>query len=232
MTAVSNVALVGLSAVMVSILALGAAQLSGRRLGAMLAIALAAWLALTGVLVSTGPLAERWPLLPLTAFLTFLLLSQTSAARELLAKIPQSWPIAAQTFRIGVELVFFVLHADGRAPAQITFEGHNFDILVGLSAPVMAWLVARGRASPKLVLGWNAVGLALLVNAIRVVATSAPGPLHGDWPGQPFVAIASWPVIWVPAFLVPLAASLHVLSVRQTLARLRRSTDISLALRD
>jgi hypothetical protein len=102
---------------------------------------------------------------------------------------------------------------------QVTFEGRNFDILVGLTAPVAAWLVARRLASPAAVLCWNLAGLAVLANTIGTVATSVPGPLHLAWPGEPFTALAEWPLVWLPAFLAPLAVLLHIFSLRQTLLR-------------
>lgn len=109
----------------------------------------------------------------------------------------------------------------GRAPIQITFEGRNFDVLVGLSAPLVAWLVARRRIGPKGAIAWNAVGLSVLANTVGTVATSTPGPLHLNWPGAPLTAITSWPIIWLPAFLMPLAVFLHVVSLRQNIDRAR-----------
>jgi hypothetical protein len=61
--------------------------------------------------------------------------------------------------------------------------------------------------------------LAMLLSAIGTVATSTPGPLHLNWPGEQFTAIAAWPVIWIPALLAPIGISLHVVSIRQALAR-------------
>ena len=84
--------------------------------------------------------------------------------------------MALQTFRVAVELAFWRLHADGLAPAQVTFEGRNFDALVGLTAPVVAAGIAAGRVGRGGTIVWNLLGLTLLVNAIGTVATSAPGP--------------------------------------------------------
>ena len=106
----------------------------------------------------------------------------------------------------------------GSPPVQVTFEGRNFDALVGLAAPAVAAGIASGRIGPRLAIAWNLSGLALLVNAIGTVATSAPGPLHRDWPGEPFVAIAAWPVVWIPAPLAPTGIFLHVVSLRQAIA--------------
>jgi hypothetical protein len=105
-------------------------------------------------------------------------------------------------------------------PVQITFEGRNFDVGIGASALLVAALVARHRLSPPWLLAWNAAGLAMLVNVIGTVATSIPGPLHLPWPGEPLTAIATWPMVWLPAFLAPFAVFLHLVSIRQTVARL------------
>ncbi|MES1176946.1 MAG: hypothetical protein ABUL62_21675 [Myxococcales bacterium] len=198
---------------------------SGAALKTMLALSvwlgLVSFLAVRGVLSNWTALPPRWPLLPLTAFITIWFLMRSPAATRILTSIPAAWLIATQCFRIGVELSLYALHAAGRAPVQITFEGRNFDILVGLSAPLMAWLLATGRLGEKAALAWNVLGLAILANTVATVATSAPGPLHHAWPGAPLTAIASWPTVWLPAFLMPLAVFLHVASLRQNVRALR-----------
>ncbi|MCY1039997.1 hypothetical protein OV208_01600 [Corallococcus sp. bb12-1] len=226
----ADAAMVGLTLGMVTLMGVGVARgarRSGReassamRLGLAVISGLMLWLGATALLASTGVLSDwsalppRWPLLPPSAILALLVLGQTPFAKTLLANTPRHWPIAAQSFRIGVEFIIFAWHQDGRAPTQITFEGRNFDILVGLTAPLVAWLVATNRVTPKFALRWNVLGLAVLANTIATVATSAPGPLHLDWPGEPFTAIATWPAIWLPALLAPLAVFLHVASIRQ-----------------
>jgi hypothetical protein len=191
--------------------------------------ALAAWLILTAWLATTGVLSDwaaRPPRLPLVvagALALGLVLQRTAAFRALLGSTSIYWPIGLQIFRFAVETILFALHRTGRAPVQVTFEGRNFDILVGLTAPIVAWSVARGRASPWLVVGWNALGLGVLVNTMAVVATSTPGPLF-LWPGAPFTELMRWPLVWLPAFLAPLAVMLHVASLQQTVSLLRSST--------
>ena len=128
--------------------------------------------------------------------------------------------MALQAFRVVVELAFWRLHWEGVVPVQMTFEGRNFDVLVGLTAPVVAAGIAAGRVGPRATIAWNLFGLAMLVNAIGTAATSAPGPLHLGWPGEPFTAIAAWPVIWIPALLAPVGIFLHVVSIRQSFGRL------------
>jgi hypothetical protein len=229
----TDVLLTGTTAGVVTLVALGlagAARRAGLAHPRFLAVSVAAglivWLgamatlAQSGVLSNWASLPPKWPLLPLIALGTFVLLGQTFTFRRLLAEIPSWQPVALQTFRVGVELAFWRLSLQGIAPVQVTFEGRNFDGLVGLTAPVLAAGIALGWFGPRLTIAWNLFGLAMLANAIATVATSTPGPLHLNWPGEPFTTIATWPVIWIPGLLAPVGIFLHFVSIRQAFARI------------
>jgi hypothetical protein len=227
----STVALLtGTTAVVVALVTLGITDAARRAglpkthaasvaAGSCLWLGAAAALAQSGVLADWTALPPRWPLLPLTALGMSVLFGLTKTYRRLLAELPAWQPVALQTFRLAVEFAFWRLHMEGVAPLQVTFEGRNFDALVGLTAPVVAAGIAFGWLGPRITIAWNLFGLAMLVNAIGTVATSTPGPLHLNWPGEPFTAIAAWPVIWIPALLAPIGISLHVASIGQALAR-------------
>jgi hypothetical protein len=231
----TTVLLTGTTAGVVALVTFGLAQAARRAglphpqtLAASVAFGMIAWLAATAELAQSGflsawtSLPPRWPLLPLAALVTFVLIGQTRAFRRLLAEVPSCQPVILQTFRAGVELAFWRLSMEGIAPVQVTFEGRNFDGLVGLTAPVVAAGIAFDWIGPRMTIAWNLFGLAMLANAIGTVATSTPGPLHLNWPGEPFTAIANWPVIWIPALLAPAGIFLHVVSIRQSLARISR----------
>jgi hypothetical protein len=222
--------LIGTTAGVVTFITIGiarAARRAGlpRTLAASVAVGMIVWLGVTAALAQSGVLGvwtalpPWWPLLPLTALVTLVLLSLTSTFRRLLAEIPPWQPVALQAFRVGVELAFWRLHAEGVAPIQVTFEGRNFDALVGLTAPVIAAGIAFGWFGPRVTIAWNLFGLAMLANAIGTVATSAPGQIHLNWPGEPFAAISSWPVIWIPALLAPVGIFLHIVSIRRSFTR-------------
>jgi hypothetical protein len=182
-----------------------------------------AWLAAVALAARAGLLEGAAPprvfALPLITLVTMFVVTRTATARALFAATPMQLVIGLQAFRIAVELTLFALYRSGRAPVQITFEGRNFDVVVGLLAPVMAWLVSRDRLSPTAIVAWNVFGLGVLLNTIGTVVTSVPGPLHLDWPGAPLTELTTWPLVWLPGFLAPLAISLHVASIRQALAR-------------
>lgn len=234
-----DIALVVLVATMTAALVAGVVAVARRaglphraapRMGAAVAVAIAAWLAVTAGLAAAGWLA-RWnaapprvAFLPVTILATMLVLSRTRRFGTLLAALPRSWPIALQTFRVPVELLLWLLYLAGRIPERMTFAGWNFDVLVGLSAPLVAWMVSRGRVPRAGILAWNVAGLALLANIVTIAVRSAPGPANAGWGGVPNTVIVEVPFVWLPAFLVPLAAFGHVVSLRQVVRSAPRST--------
>ncbi|MBK6696603.1 MAG: hypothetical protein IPG50_31100 [Myxococcales bacterium] len=189
---------------------------------------MALWLAVTAAVASTGFFTAwdarppRLVFAPLTALFLVVVASRTEAFRRALRGAPLTWPVLLHTMRVPIELGLWALCVAGELPKQMTFEGRNFDVLVGLTAPLVALLVARGTWGARALLAWNLASLALLVNIVAIAITSIPGPLHLDWPGVPNTIVARWPFVWLPAFFVPLAVFGHVISLRQ-LAALRRA---------
>lgn len=133
-------------------------------------------------------------------------LARTPPLRRALDAAPLWKWVALQSFRLPLELLLHALFAAGLVPRQMTWEGQNFDVLVGLSAPALAWLVFRQRAPRWLLIGWNVASSGLLINVVRIAVTSFPGPLHASWGSDPFTLVADAPWVFLPGFLVPLAA--------------------------
>ncbi|HET7874326.1 MAG TPA: hypothetical protein VFN71_02275 [Methylomirabilota bacterium] len=198
---------------------------AGAATAATLAV-LAAWLAVTAVLARRGFFLafDRLPprillaVVPPVAVLLYLACSR--ASDRLVAAIPPAWLIYPQAFRIVVEFVLWRLVTTGVAPEIMTFHGRNFDILVGLSAPVIAYFCFTRRLWPtQVALWWNVAGILILLNTVIHAQLAAPTPFQVFHTQPPNVFIAYYPYIWLPAFLVPLAWLLHALSIRQLLAR-------------
>jgi hypothetical protein len=225
---VAVIGMAALVALMVALLGVGVAKStalagdpeSANRRGIWVIFALQIWLGLVAVLAFRGVFSDwsarppRLALFTLAAFLMIVLINRTKTLNQLIASTPRHWLIAAQTFRVAVELVLFAFYVDGHVPLQLTFEGRNVDILAGLTAPIVAWLVARHRVKLVAVI-WNVLGIAVLLNTIVVFQTSLPGPLYAHWPGAPLTSAGEWPLVWLPTFLAPLAIFLHVVSFRQ-----------------
>jgi hypothetical protein len=81
-------------------------------------------------------------------------------------------------------------------------------------------LMRRQAAIPRgLLLLWNVLGVADLVTAVFLGATSSPGPIQLFHAEQNSAAMASLPWILIPCFLVPAFLFLHLC----TLYRLRKT---------
>lgn len=182
---------------------------------------MALWVALALALAGAGVLRQFAvkppPLLLLVAGAVALLAWATTrpVATRLLRHTPRAWPVALQTLRVPIELMLFGLYTAGRMPLHLTLEGRNVDVLVGLSAPVVAWLVHSGRLGARALAVWNVASLACLANIVGMSITTMPGPLQRPWPGVSNVVVTEAPFVLLPALLVPVALFGHVLSLRQ-----------------
>lgn len=178
------------------------------------------WLALTGIAGWFGLVGDfhRVPPPMLGLLLASVVLAAVAAwsasGTRLLAKAGIVWLIGMQAFRILVEMFLDWGHRVDLVPIQMTFEGRNWDIVSGLSAAGVAWLASRKQAPRWLILAWNCVGVALLLNIVAIAILSVPTPLrrfHNE-PANTFIAY--FPYIWLPAFLVQLALFGHLLVFR------------------
>ena len=190
------------------------------------AAVIAAWLGFSALLAESAWLADfdaRPPHFFLFATPTFaatIALAFSPLGARLCARVGTAALIGFQVFRVPVEWVLFALHRDGTAPVQMTFEGWNFDVLTGLSAPLVAWLAARGSIGRRGLLAWNCAGLALLANIVSIAILSTPTPLRAFWNEPANTFVTHWPWVWLPGFLVPAALCGHLLAFRK-LARMR-----------
>jgi hypothetical protein len=205
-------------------LALAIFYLAARRSGRALAVVLA-WLLVQSALSSSGFYAVTTTLPSRLAFALgpplLLLLSclATARGRAFLASLRLDWLTLLHVVRLPVELGLYGLFRHGAVPRIMTFAGGNWDILMGLSAPLVYWLVRRQHAGHWALLAWNALGLGLLFHIVRVAVLAAPSPVQRLAFEQPNVALLHFPFGWLPAVLVPLVLLAHVAALWQLLAR-------------
>ena len=185
-----------------------------------LGVGVLAWLAVTGLAGWLGLVRDfqRVPppmfLLLLAAVVLTVLTAFSKVGSRLVAEAGIVWLVGMQAFRIAVEIFLDWGHRVNLVPVQMTFEGRNWDIVSGVSAAVVAWLAAKGRAPRWLILLWNCVGLALLLNIVVIAILSMPTPLrhfHNE-PANSFIGY--FPYIWLPTFLVQVALFGHLLVFR------------------
>jgi hypothetical protein len=136
--------------------------------------------------------------------------------------LPIAWLVAAQSFRLPLEIVMHQAAREGVMPVEMSFTGYNFDIVTGASALVVAWLEYKGRASDTLVFAWNVMGSVLLAVVVTVAVLASPMiRAFGDEPTHVNSFVGHFPFVWLGAVLVPSAAFGHVVIFRALKMRAR-----------
>ena len=208
------------------LLVLSVGRYLGASAGRVAFAGLGGWLVYVGTLSALGvvrnpalkPPGVLYIVIPVIAFVA-LFAVRSKRGGAVAAALPIWLLIGAQVFRVGVELGLHQLWQMGLVPKLMTYEGGNVDIFIGLSAPLVAWLVHSGIVGRRAAIGWNVLGLLALVNVIARSALTAPGPLHLIHSEVPNLAIGTFPYIFIAAFFAPLAVLLHVLSIRHLRSR-------------
>ena len=201
-------------------LIVGAVQGELTRRNARVGSTFFAWLAITGVLGYTAKLhdfSQRPPRIMALIAVSFVAVyfgSYFFAARKLIENPGLAWLIGLQVFRVAVEIFLYLGYRAGFVPVQMTLEGRNWDVLTGLTALPMAWLVAKQKAPRWLIYAWNVMGLTLLLNVMVIAALSMPTALRHfqNEPANTFVTY--FPYVWLPTYLVQVAWMSHLLIFR------------------
>ena len=113
-------------------------------------------------------------------------------------------------------IVFLMLMVRGQMPALWALPAGIGDILIAVTAP---W-VARGVGTPqgrRRAVSWNLLGIADLVVAVGLGIMTSPGSTQILLTSPTSEFITRFPLVLVPAFLVPLAFTLHGVSLWQLL---------------
>lgn len=127
--------------------------------------------------------------------------------------------IAAQGFRLPLELVMHRAAAEGVMPEVMSYSGYNFDVFTGFSA-LLVGVALRGRvAGQGLAWAWNIAGSCLLANIIAIALLSSP-LVQAFGPEQVNRWVAYFPFVYLPAVLVPAALAGHIAVFRQLLLSL------------
>lgn len=180
------------------------------------------WLAVSAALASRGFFTDFTSLPPrllvalIPPSLAIGYISSSQRVNNILSVLPKSWMIYTQSFRILMELFLFLMLVSSALPIQMTFEGRNFDIIIGLTAPVIAYFSYSKKVWPKIVpLLWNLAGILLISNVLIIGLLSTPGPLRKFFNEPANTMIAQFPFIWIAALIIPFAYLLHILSIKQ-----------------
>ena len=115
-------------------------------------------------------------------------------------------------------MVLFFLFLNKALPKLMTFEGRNFDLIAGLTAPLVYYYgFKRRKIATPAILAWNFICLAILLFTIGNAILSAPTPFQKFGFGQPTIAVLYFPFVWLPGVVVPLVIMSHLVTIRALL---------------
>lgn len=161
-------------------------------------------------------------LLIIPPVISIIILFSTPKGRNFIDHLNIKWMILLHVVRIPVEAILFSLYLFKQLPIQLTFEGQNFDILSGITAPFIFYYgFIKGKISDQFILLWNFICLALLLNVVVRAILSVPGSFQQFAFNQPNKAILYFPFSWLPSVIVPIVLFCHLVSIRTISRQLR-----------
>lgn len=165
--------------------------------------------------LSLPPRAPVFIIIP--AFAIVFITTSQRLFKQILPSLSKSSLVYIQSFRILVELLIYGAFLEGAFPQRVTFEGLNFDILVGIAALPIGYLIQKEIIGRKGILAWNITGLSVLSLTGYAFVSSFYFSDFVDSAGE--IALVQLPYILLPAILLPIAIFYHVASIRQNLKK-------------
>jgi len=186
-------------------------------------------LGLSGFYQEVGVNPPRFALLLAPGILFVLLLFISKKGRVFIDSLDREKLTILHTIRIPVEIVLYYVFLSKLIPVYMTFEGYNYDILSGISAPIIYYFVFIAKKSGKTtLLIWNFLCLGLLINILVIAALSAQTPIQKLAFEQPNIGVAYFPFVWLPSVIVPIVLLSHLAVIRQLLFSKQRKTIASI----
>jgi hypothetical protein len=118
-----------------------------------------------------------------------------------------------QTFRV-IGATFLIVMVLGELPAVFAIPAGVGDVAVGLTAPFIAWRLARGTGRRGAV-WFNTLGIVDLMVAVGLGVLTGLGPSQVIHASPSTLAVTLLPLALIPTTAVPLAIALHVISLRR-----------------
>lgn len=176
-------------------------------------------ISLSGFYKITSNVPPRVGLLLVPPVVMIIFLFSTKRGRIFIDRLDIRTLTLFHIIRVPVELTLLWLFMQKFVPEIMTFEGRNFDILSGISAPVVYYFVFVKKTAAKFILLiWNLACLVLLFNIVVNALLSVPGAFQQFAFEQPNVAILIFPFVFLPSVLVPLVLFSHLTVIRRILS--------------
>jgi len=183
---------------------------------------LAIWLLLQALLGVNGfytlnnTIPPRFVLMVAPPFLFIVILFNTKKGKAFIDQLEIGKLTLLHTIRIPVEIVLLALYILHLVPKIMTFEGANFDILSGITAPFIYYFILnKSTVNYKILLIWNILCLLLLFIIVGLAILSAPSPFQKLSFEHPNIGVLYFPFNWLPSFIVPVVLFAHLATIRK-----------------
>lgn len=173
-------------------------------------------LAIKGFYLDTMSLPPRPALMIAPPLLLLFALLSLRNGRAFLRSLDLKMLTWLHVVRVPVEVMLWLLYIDHLLPIDLTFEGANWDIVMGLTAPMMVYLYfQKKQINRHVLLGWNIISIFLLGNVVVRGILSVESPFQQFGFEQPNVAMLHFPFNFLPALIVPLVLYANIAAIMQ-----------------
>lgn len=173
-------------------------------------------ISLTGFYTIVNTMPPRFAILLFPPLLLIIILFVTKRGRGFIEELDVRVLTLLHIVRIPVEFTLYWLYMHQVVPGIMTFEGRNFDIFSGLTAPFIYYFGYYRKVLGKTTLMiWNIVCLLLLLNIVATAILSAPTPFQRFAFDQPNIAVFYFPFVLLPGCIVPIVLFAHLVVIRQ-----------------
>lgn len=168
-------------------------------------------LAATGFYTAKNTVMPRFPLLLAPSLIILLIFVFSSKGKVIIKSLSLKNLIWVHVIRIPVELLLHWLYIEKQIPRAMTYDGFNYDIISGITAPLIIALGFTKTGYRKgLLITWNIVCLILLINIVMMAIVAVESPIQQLAFTQPNRAVLNFPFVWLPACIVPVVLFAHL----------------------
>lgn len=175
-----------------------------------------ALLSINGFYQNLNTIPPRFILLILPPLIFIIYVFTASQGQRFISTLTIKDLTLLHIIRIPVELVLWALYNAKQVPMLMTFEGCNFDIFSGISAPIIYYYIIKNENINKnILIAWNVICTLLLMIIVCIAILSAPSPLQLLSFEQPNIGVFKFPFNWLPSFIVPVVLFSHLVSLKK-----------------
>jgi hypothetical protein len=176
--------------------------------------------AFSGFYLDSQSMPPRFALAILPSVIIIVGLFTFKKGKEFLDALDLRFLLMIHFLRIPVEWCLYDLYQQAMIPEIMTFEGRNFDILIGITA-IIIYLITYTfkRYNRALLIIWNVIGMVFLLNIVVHAILSVQSPIQQFGFDQPNRAVLEYPFVLLAAVVVPIVMLSHLATLRKLILK-------------